>query len=67
MLEQVHANFQEWVEGRHVKIDGVRVAKLPGKGIGVVATRTLKVNPHAFNNAQSAELPVLMLSRKQRP
>lgn len=49
MLEQAHADFREWVEGRGVKIDGLRIAKLPGKGIGVVASRKLKVNPHALN------------------
>lgn len=62
MLEQVHACFREWAEGRGVRIDGLRVVKLPGKGIGIVATRKLKVvHPHAVD-AAFAEQSDLMLS-----
>ncbi|QDS71218.1 hypothetical protein FKW77_010391 [Venturia effusa] len=42
MSEQVHTTFRRWAEGRGVRIDGLRVSKLPGKGIGVVASRYLK-------------------------
>jgi hypothetical protein len=58
MLELQHATFRAWAEERGVKINGLNVAKLPGKGIGVVATRKLKVIP-TFIQSESAELFVL--------
>jgi hypothetical protein len=43
VLDQKHTEFKAWAEEKGVKISGLSVAKLPGKGIGVVANRKLKV------------------------
>jgi len=42
-LSRKHAHFKGWAEEQGVKITGLSVASLPGKGIGVVASRKLKV------------------------
>jgi hypothetical protein len=42
-LEAKHAEFRHWAEEQGVKIDGVAPAHIPGKGIGMVATKKLKV------------------------
>lgn len=43
-LEQKHANLIEWAKERGVTINGVKPARLSQKGIGVIATRPLKVS-----------------------
>jgi len=43
-LEKKHANLIEWVKKRGVKINGVKPAPLPHKGMGIIATRPLKVD-----------------------
>lgn len=43
-LEKIHANLMEWAKERGVTINGVQPARLPHKGMGVIATRPLKVH-----------------------
>jgi hypothetical protein len=43
-LEQQHTNLIEWAKELGVTINGVKPARLPNKGMGVIATRPLKVN-----------------------
>jgi hypothetical protein len=40
-LDPKHAVFIDWVESQGVKIYGVAPANIPGKGIGMVATKRL--------------------------
>jgi hypothetical protein len=43
-LDPKHAEFRTWAEKQGVQIDGVAPAKIPGKGIGMVATKKLEVH-----------------------
>jgi hypothetical protein len=52
MLDPKHTDFRSWAEERGVEIDGLRVAKLAGKGIGVVASRKLRVIPISYDYAE---------------
>jgi hypothetical protein len=38
-----HEEFIQWVTDRKGRINGVAPGKLPGKGIGLVATRKIQV------------------------
>lgn len=38
-----HEQFQAWAVSQGVEINGVRVARIPGCGLGVVASRSIQV------------------------
>jgi len=42
-LDEKHTRLTEWSEKHGVVINGVRPAVFPGKGLGIVAARHLKV------------------------
>jgi hypothetical protein len=44
-LEQKHTDLIEWAKECGVAINGIKPARLPHKGIGILATRPLKVLP----------------------
>lgn len=47
-----HAAFTRWAEEQGVQINGIEPARIPGRGVGMVATRDI----HVFNH-HSKELP----------
>lgn len=38
-----HALFTSWAQEQGVKINGIKASEIPGKGVGIVAARDLKV------------------------
>ena len=48
-LEQKHVDLIEWAKERAVIINGVKPAHLPHKGVGIIATRPLKVDTSESN------------------
>lgn len=38
-----HEAFTKWVKAEGVRIDGVRPAKISGRGLGIVAERRIEV------------------------
>jgi hypothetical protein len=55
-LEQKHADLVEWAKERGVTINGIKPERLPHKGIGIVATRPLKVYAIEFNQTLRSNL-----------
>ncbi|KAI9933715.1 hypothetical protein ASPWEDRAFT_35628, partial [Aspergillus wentii DTO 134E9] len=41
-----HVHFTQWALSKGIEIDGVAPAKFPGRGLGMVATRTIQENEH---------------------
>ena len=39
-----HARFTSWARSRGVVINGVEAAQIEGRGLGIVATRKIKVS-----------------------
>ena len=38
-----HEHFIEWAEGKGIQINGVKPAKIPGRGLGIIAMRSINV------------------------
>lgn len=51
--------FLPWVEGKGVKLKGIEPRILPGRGIGVVATRDIRVS-----NSNSLKIFLINFSGK---
>jgi hypothetical protein len=54
--EQKHTHFVKWAKERGVAINGVKPARIPHKGMGVVATRPLMVNALESNYGSHSNL-----------
>ena len=43
-LDEKHELFTQWAKGHSVEINGVKPAKLPGRGLGLVTTQKIKMD-----------------------
>jgi len=55
-LEQKHTDLIQWAKECGVTINGIKPARLPHKGIGILATRPLKVDALDLNQIHHSNL-----------
>jgi hypothetical protein len=55
---EVFDELARWAQDRGVELNGVAPRSLPGRGIGIVATKPLKVREeHYFSNLSCPSIP----------
>ena len=43
-MDKKHTLFTKWARDQGAQLNGIKPAQIPGKGLGVLATRNIEVN-----------------------
>lgn len=57
-LGSEHHEFLQWAASEGIVVQGVAPAKFPGRGLGMVATRTIQVSQSSLCNHNTKKMQV---------